>query len=147
MDGRLTITVPVMKPLLPGGEFVLPYLKRGDTNRWHSNFGPLCMELESRLAARWGTKGASVLTLVNGTAGVRATLMAAGAAPHSLCLMPAWTFIATAHAATGAWPDALPDGCGPCHRLPDTSLGRGRVGRRPRPGGRGLAGLPVRRSG
>lgn len=93
-------TIPVMRPLLPEADRLLPYLRRIDENRWYSNFGPLTLELESRLSDHWG--GGAALTLANATLGLAIALRAAGAAGGTLCLMPAWTFIATAHAAVGA---------------------------------------------
>lgn len=100
MAGNPLPTIPVMRPLLPETDRLLPYLRRIDQNRWYSNFGPLAVELETRLSAHWG--GAAVLTLANATLGLSVALRAAGAAEGTLCLMPAWTFIASAHAAVGA---------------------------------------------
>ena len=96
------ISIPVMRPRLPAAERLLPYLRRIDAARWYSNFGPLAQELEARLTAHWHVPGGGVLTLSNATQGLTVALMAAGAAPGTLCLMPAWTFVATAHAAVQA---------------------------------------------
>jgi len=96
------ISIPVMRPVLPSADRLLPYLRRIDDSRWYSNFGPLTRELESRLAHRWRLAPGSVLSLSNATQGLTVALMAAGAARESLCLMPAWTFVASAHAAVQA---------------------------------------------
>lgn len=94
--------IPVMRPRLPGADALLPYLRRLDSARWYSNFGPLVQELEARLTAHWRLPPGGVLSLSNATQGLSVALQAVGAPPGSLCLMPAWTFVATAHAAIQA---------------------------------------------
>ena len=42
--------IPVLRPLLPRAERLLPYLRRIDETRIYSNHGPLSGELERRLA-------------------------------------------------------------------------------------------------
>ena len=92
------ITLPVMRPRLPSADQVLPYLRRIDAARWYSNFGPLAQELEARMAVRWGMSPACALSLSSATSGLSVALMAAQAPVGSLCLIPSWTFVATAHA-------------------------------------------------
>src|SRR5262249_37300172 len=46
--------------------------------------------------------GAGVVTVANGTVALTLALKAAGAKSGTLCLMPAWTFVASAHAALDA---------------------------------------------
>lgn len=94
--------IPVMRPRLPAADALLPYLRRIDANRWYSNFGPLNGELETRLDAHWHLPPGSILPLVNATLALSVALMAVEAARGSLCLMPSWTFVATAHAAIQA---------------------------------------------
>ena len=93
--------VPVARPRLPTREALVPYLDRIDESRCYSNFGPLVRELEARLAARLGG-GAQVSTVANGPLALTLALRAAGAKPGSLCAMPAWTCVASAHAAAQA---------------------------------------------
>jgi dTDP-4-amino-4,6-dideoxygalactose transaminase len=93
--------VPIARPRLPTRAAIAPYLDRIDEARWYTNFGPLVTELEARLAARL-SGGAQVITTANGTAAITLALRAAGAKPGTLCLMPAWTFCASAHAAMDA---------------------------------------------
>jgi dTDP-4-amino-4,6-dideoxygalactose transaminase len=100
-DFGVGVTVPVAKPLLPTLADFAPYLQRIEHNRWYSNGGPLVREFEERLAVR---TGGDVATVANATVGLALALMAQGAgaadAPFgALCMMPAWTFAATAHAA------------------------------------------------
>ncbi len=95
-------TIPTMRPKLPSAERLLPYLKAIDSSRIYSNFGPLVATFENRLAARFGLPGGTVATVANGTIGLTVALTALGARPGTLCVMPAWTFVASAHAATMA---------------------------------------------
>jgi dTDP-4-amino-4,6-dideoxygalactose transaminase len=93
--------VPIARPRLPTRAAIAPYLDRIDDARWYANNGPLVRELDARLAARLGG-GAEVVTVANGTVALTLALRAAGARPGTLCLMPAWTFVASAHAALDA---------------------------------------------
>lgn len=92
-------TIPVMRPMLPSAERIAPYLRRIDASRLYSNYGPLACALEDRLAERFGLPGGTVTTVANGTLGLMLALTAQGAVPGTLCAMPAWTFVASAHAA------------------------------------------------
>lgn len=91
--------VPVARPLLPTAAHILPYLQRIDAERLYSNFGPLVDELEQRLAER--TPGVGVCTVANATQGLTLSLKAM-APQGGLCLIPGFTFVATAHAAMQA---------------------------------------------
>ena len=91
----------VARPELPRSEALLPYLTRIDEARWYSNFGPLLTEFEARLAARFEA-GASIVTCVNGTQALSLTLQAMQLPKGSLCALPAYTFVATAHAVLAA---------------------------------------------
>ena len=93
--------VPIARPRLPTREAIAPYLDRIDAARWYANRGPLVCELETRLAARLGAS-AGVAAVANGTVALTLALQAAEAKPGTLCLMPAWTFVATAHAVMAA---------------------------------------------
>ena len=89
--------MPVARPRLPSAEAVFPYLQRIDTARWYSNFGPLLTEFEARLAARFPA-GSEVVTVANATQALTLTLNAMDLAPGGYVAIPAWTFVATAHA-------------------------------------------------
>lgn len=93
--------IPIARPRLPTRAAIAPYLDRIDEARWYANLGPLVRELEARLAARLAG-GASVVTAANGTVALTLALRAAGAESGTLCLMPAWTFVASPHAALDA---------------------------------------------
>jgi dTDP-4-amino-4,6-dideoxygalactose transaminase len=91
-------TIPVMRPMLPAAERLLPYLKQIDAARVYSNFGPLALSLERRLAAHFDLPETAVVTVANATLGLALALLAQQARPGTLCLLPGWTFIASAHA-------------------------------------------------
>src|SRR3954447_21336363 len=93
---------PVMRPKLPRAERIAPYLNRIDAAGIYSNFGPLNTALEARLAAHFGVETAMVTTVSNATQGLTLALAVLGAPAGTLCVMPAWTFIASAHAAVAA---------------------------------------------
>jgi hypothetical protein len=50
-EGLAAAAIPVLRPLLPDADRLLPYLRRIDANRTYSNFGPLACEFEDRIAA------------------------------------------------------------------------------------------------
>src|SRR6266536_3247960 len=66
--------VPILRPLLPTRQMLLPYLQQIDERRYYSNYGPLVLALEERLAARFGLPAGSVTTVANATLGLVATL-------------------------------------------------------------------------
>jgi len=86
---------------LPKAEALLPYLRRIDDARWYSNFGPLLTEFEARLAVRFEPQS-QIVTCVNGTQGLSLCLQALQLPPGSLCAVPSYTFVATAHAVVAA---------------------------------------------
>ncbi|MGB0748656.1 MAG: DegT/DnrJ/EryC1/StrS family aminotransferase [Magnetospiraceae bacterium] len=94
--------LPVMQPRLPTADAFLTYLRDIDASGFYSNYGPLLTLFAERLAAHFDSAPRTVLPVASGTAGLSIALMAAGAPRGSLCLMPAWTFVATGHAALAA---------------------------------------------
>ena len=90
-------TVPVCRPYMPSAAAISPYLGRIDDARWYSNYGPLVGEFEARLAQRLDD-GARVTTLTSATTAIALALKAMNAPQDSLCILPSWTFVATAHA-------------------------------------------------
>ena len=94
--------VPVLRPLLPSAAKLLPYLERIDATRVYSNYGPLVLELEARLARALSLPPGSIATAGTGTAGLMGAIFAhAGQArpERPLALLPSYTFVATAVAA------------------------------------------------
>ena len=95
-------TIPVARPRLAPARAILPYLRQIDAHRWYSNHGPLARLFQSRLAAHWGVSDGEVALLTNATSALTLALRASGAPPGTRCLMPSWTFAATAGAAVQA---------------------------------------------
>lgn len=91
----------VARPRLPPAEAILPYLQRIDEARWYSNFGPLLTELEGRLAERL-RPASHVLTVSNATQALTLALQAMDLPAGGHVVLPAWTFVATAHAVVQA---------------------------------------------
>jgi len=87
--------IPIMRPLLPEAQYILPYLEKIDKNRWYSNFGPLTVDFQQRLEKFFDMEPGTVLTVANGTAGLTSTLRAFDLPKGSFCLIPSWTFMAT----------------------------------------------------
>lgn len=94
--------IPVMRPKLPSAHRLVPYLESIDASRLYSNFGPLVLSLEDRLAEHYGLNQGTVATVANATLGLAIALAVQQPLPGSLCAIPAWTFVASAHAAVMA---------------------------------------------
>jgi dTDP-4-amino-4,6-dideoxygalactose transaminase len=89
--------VVVARPRLPSAAAITPYLERIDAARWYSNFGPLLRELEGRIAARF-QPGTHIVTVANATQALTLALKAMDLPASGYVAIPAWTFVATAHA-------------------------------------------------
>ena len=94
--------IPVMRPRLPATERLVPYLTKIDETRIYTNHGPLVRAFEGRLAEHFSLAPGSVTAVANATLGLALALAAQGPQPGTLCIVPAWTFVATAHAAVMA---------------------------------------------
>lgn len=92
------LQVPLMRPLLPTAERLLPYLRQIDEARWYSNFGPMVNAFETRLAAQLALTQEELVCVVSGTIGLTLSLRAFDPEPGAYCLMPSWTFAASANA-------------------------------------------------
>jgi dTDP-4-amino-4,6-dideoxygalactose transaminase len=97
-DLKRDVLIPVAKPRLPAFAQIAPYMRRIDESGWYSNGGPLVQEFERRLAVHGGGGAARVATVANGTIGIALALLAYEVPAGTLCMVPAWTFAATAHA-------------------------------------------------
>lgn len=91
--------IPVMRPKLPAADRLSPYLRSIDASRIYSNYGPLVLSFEERLAAHYGLDRGTVVTVANATLGLAISLAIQQPKRGTLCIMPAWTFVASAHAA------------------------------------------------
>jgi dTDP-4-amino-4,6-dideoxygalactose transaminase len=92
------ISIPVARPRLPTADAIAPYLRRIDQSHWYTNGGPLVQEFEERLADHLGEGTGYVATVANATIGLTVSLLAHELPPGTLCMVPAWTFAASAHA-------------------------------------------------
>ena len=98
-DAIMPGAVPIMRPKLPAASSVLPYLSDIDASRIYSNFGPLAIRLEHRLAAHFRVGDHAVTTVANATLGLALALSAQQVTAGTLCVIPAWTFVASPQAA------------------------------------------------
>lgn len=99
--------IPVLIPSLPETDAIVPYLRRIDRSHTYSNYGPLAGEFTERLcgfvAGRGGVRAGETLGATITSSGTTAIELAlrdrtAERGSRRLCLMPSYTFIATAHA-------------------------------------------------
>jgi dTDP-4-amino-4,6-dideoxygalactose transaminase len=82
---------------LPSCDEILPYLRRIDSSRRYTNFGPLVCELECALANLAGGAAPSYAVAVSsGTAAIELAIAALGLPVGAQVLLPAFTFPATA---------------------------------------------------
>ena len=90
--------VPLLRPLLPSAEDLLPYLRRIDQNRIYSNWGPLVTELSERLSGFFSVSSERIVTASSGTAALVGGILAtAGRATgdRSIAITQAMTFVGT----------------------------------------------------
>lgn len=90
------IVIPILVPQLPEAIALIPYLKRIDSSRIYTNFGPLDREFRSRLGQLVNAPGVSLVS--NGTTAIELALRSLNPVPGGICLMPSYTFVASAHA-------------------------------------------------
>ncbi|MEH6630597.1 MAG: DegT/DnrJ/EryC1/StrS family aminotransferase [Halopseudomonas aestusnigri] len=100
--------LPLFQPDLPSVAEILPYLNRMEKNKWYSNFGPLVCEFEANIARHFQIPVSSVISASNATSALTEILRyfssqcdVNGSSP-GYCLLPAWTFVATAQAVVAA---------------------------------------------
>ena len=93
---------PVARPALPQTDSLIPYLQQVDETRIYTNHGPLVDLFETRMAARLGLHKSHTVSCSTGTmaliGAIRAMRTLSGH-PGQLCLIPAYTFVATVGAA------------------------------------------------
>lgn len=88
-----SVSIPVMKPVLPTIDAVNVYLERVYASGIFSNHGPMVRELEQRYADWFNVSADNVVAVVNGTVAISA---AALWEDNPTYLSPEWTFPATA---------------------------------------------------
>src|SRR5438132_3851347 len=99
-------TVPVLIPRLPTAQELLPYLLRIDASNYYSNYGPLWHEFRDGFAEYLSRRASGVDVHValtsSGTTSLDLALRTRAISGRRFCLMPSYTFIATAHAVCNA---------------------------------------------
>lgn len=95
--------IMVLLPSLPKADAILPYLRRIDESGMYSNNGPLyrafCEGFSAFLANRTDAKGTVDSAVVaNGTLAIELALRHVAKPNRRHVIMPAYTFVATAHA-------------------------------------------------
>lgn len=91
-----------MRPLLPNRAALSPFLDEIDACRWYTNNGPLQQRFEACLAELFDLDPGQAVCVANGTLGLAVALRAVALDGGVYCLMPSYTFVATAHAAVSA---------------------------------------------
>lgn len=98
--------IPVLIPELPTADELLPFLRRIDAAHWYSNYGPLWREFASDLAGfvarRTGQIDPGITFASSGTTAIELALRVRARRGARFCLMPSFTFIASAHAVCNA---------------------------------------------
>ncbi len=102
------MNIAISKPKLVKFGQYQKYLQQIDSNRWYSNSGPLLREFQARLAQLFGCeKEDGALVAASATSALSCVLYAIKIQndffnEKKYCLIPSWTFIATAVAAINA---------------------------------------------
>ena len=93
--------LPLMRPQLPDAEALLPYLKKIDSSRHYTNFGPLNAELINRLVGfqkERFSRPVFGVTTSNATLALELLIADLRLPRGSKILLPAFTFVASASA-------------------------------------------------
>ena len=102
----------IMRPQLPTLEELTPYLQEIDRNRFYTNFGPLVCRFESLMAERVGFSADQMTTVSNATVALTLALEATEVPRGDFCIVPSYTFSASAASIVRAGPRPLLCGCG-----------------------------------
>ncbi|WP_052742006.1 DegT/DnrJ/EryC1/StrS family aminotransferase [Kiloniella litopenaei] len=99
---------------MPSAKDLVPYLEMIDRDKWYTNFGQRLCSFEGRLADHFDVKNENVTTVSSATAGLTITLKVIAAdleisptRKRRTCLLPAWTFVASAQAVIEAGMDIV----------------------------------------
>jgi dTDP-4-amino-4,6-dideoxygalactose transaminase len=87
--------IDLLRPKVPNLEELAPYIKRIDSARMYSNFGPLNKELISRLASYFHVQESHIHTVSNATQGINGAVQILSKGEDVTWDVPAWTFAAT----------------------------------------------------
>ena len=90
--------VRLLVPDMPDSTAIQPYLRKIDEGRWYTNFGPLSLAFEEKIASLLGIPADAVCGVANCTLGLEVALATMGLPRAARVLVPALTFVATATA-------------------------------------------------
>jgi dTDP-4-amino-4,6-dideoxygalactose transaminase len=96
------MTIELFRPSVPKLASYQHYLERMDSSGLYSNFGPLHSEFSDRLAQHFSISIGQVQLFNNGTFALIAGLRSLKQSNKPYCLLPSWTFVATAQAVVEA---------------------------------------------
>lgn len=92
----------LFKPSLPPLESYIDDLKIMDQNGWYSNFGPFYHQFRDGLAAHFKCTPQNIELFCSGTMALTAGLAALKIENKPYCILPSWTFVASAQAVIAA---------------------------------------------
>jgi len=92
----------LFKPSVPPLESYIDDLKIMDQNGWYSNFGPFYHKFRDGLAAHFKCTPQNIELFCSGTMALTAGLAALKIENKPYCILPSWTFIASAQAVIAA---------------------------------------------
>lgn len=98
MDQSTRYPWPYGRPLLPSSESVARYAALSDQNRQYTNGGPLLRQFEERLADLFSVSQRNVVAVSSGSSAVSLAILAQSEQAFERCIIPGWTFVATANA-------------------------------------------------
>lgn len=101
LKSRQILNIPLMRPLLPNADALLPYLRQIDHNGQYTNFGQLQSTLLSKLLViqdNLETEPVSGVLTSSATLGLELVISCLNLPPNSKILVPALTFVASATA-------------------------------------------------
>jgi dTDP-4-amino-4,6-dideoxygalactose transaminase len=98
--------IQILKPELPKVTSIWPFFEKIDLNNVYSNYGPLYYEFREALVSWISNRSRNSnfdLTLTsNGTTAIELALRVEALETKKVCVMPSFTFVATAHAVCNA---------------------------------------------
>jgi len=93
---------PLKKTKLVSYKKIIPYLKKIDSSRWYSNFGPLSDDFKSRLSKKFHVHHNQIELVCNATQGLSLAIQTLNIPTNTYCAVPSLTFPATISAITHA---------------------------------------------
>ncbi|WP_085900807.1 DegT/DnrJ/EryC1/StrS family aminotransferase [Kiloniella majae] len=99
---------------MPTVKDLVSYLEMIDRDKWYTNFGPRLCAFEDRLADHFNVQNKNITTVSSATSGLSIALKAVSSDfkassknKRRTCLLPAWTFVASAQAIVEVGMDVL----------------------------------------